>query len=74
MDCDDDCGERITRTFCVPFDSGYVFEWRKLEWKQVCANLATTGEALTSTPARLLADLRAEYRAVRRWNKRVEGW
>jgi hypothetical protein len=65
--------ESVTREFMVPSTGGYVREWIRGDWKQVCNGLAQTGETLTAAdPVHLLKLIRGEYRAMRRAEKREE--
>jgi hypothetical protein len=61
-------GQRIARTFFVPWSGGYVREMEgNGQSRQVCARLAYIGATLRATdPADLLRVVRAEYRAMRR--------
>jgi hypothetical protein len=60
-------GDRISRTFWIPAAGGYVRE----NSQQVCRKLSTRGDTLMSTRATLLADIRREYRAMRRAEKSI---
>lgn len=64
-----DAGDRrISRTFMVPENGGYVREqWGNGEWRQVCNGLSSQGSTLScSSRAGLLGLIRDEYRAMRR--------
>ena len=58
-------GDIVSRTFWVPAAGGYVREGSH----QVCRKLSTRGDTLMSTRDSLLADIRREYRAMRRSEK-----
>lgn len=72
----DDCitGERRRREFMVPANGGYVREWVRGDWKQVCDGLSDRGDTLRlGECGDLLALIRREYRAMRRAEKRFFG-
>lgn len=64
--------ERVTRTFICPHNGGYVREkMSNGNWEQVCESLAGTGNTLScASRAQLIELIRAEYRAMRREEKR----
>ena len=65
-------GVRVTREFICPIERGYVREVGTgfgNGYKQVCRKLSTRGDTLMSTRDSLLADIRREYRAMRRAEK-----
>lgn len=65
---------RVFRTFTCPQDGGYVRErMSNGNWEQVCDGLAGRGSTLTCSGRDKLLDLiRAEYRAMRREEKRAQ--
>jgi hypothetical protein len=65
---------RIERTFTCPEDGGYVREkMSNGNWEQVCDKLAGMGNTLSCSSRDKLIDLiRAEYRAMRRAEKRAQ--
>lgn len=65
---------RVERTFTCPHEGGYVREYRKEgAWEQVCDKLESTGNTLSCSSRDKLMDLiRAEYRAMRRAEKRAQ--
>ena len=70
---DDVEGERIERMFMVPGTEsgvGYVHEWVRGEWTQVCKRLYCSGSTLRSTKEDLPELIRREYRAMRRDEKK----
>ena len=71
----DDQNVRVSREFICPIDRGYVRERVGNDfgsgYKQVCRKLSTRGDTLTSTRDSLLADIRREYRAMRRSEKSI---
>jgi hypothetical protein len=67
-------GVRVTREFICPIDGGYVREVGTgfgNGYTQVCRKLSTRGDTLMSTRASLLADIRREYKAMRREYKAI---
>lgn len=72
----DDCitGERRRREFMVPANGGYIREWVRGDWKQVCDGLSDRGATLyLGAGGNLLAVIRREYRAMRRAEKSIFG-
>lgn len=72
----DDCitGERRHREFMVPASGGYVREWVRGDWKQVCDGLSDRGATIyLNAGGDLLAVIRSEYRAMRRAEKKIFG-
>lgn len=75
---DGEDGQRITRRFfCDGHPSGYVYEVT-LGWpgdgtnkRQVCHELACTGNTLYCDASRLVNLIRREYRAMRRSEARL---
>lgn len=65
-------GDIITRDFTCPYDGGYIREYVGSDLKQVCAHLSNMGQTLTAdSRADLVNVIRAEYRAMRRAEKRA---
>ena len=64
---------RVERVFTCPLEGGYVREQdSRGNWEQVCEQLAGMGNTLAcSSRDRLLDLIRAEYRAMRRAEKRA---
>ena len=65
---------RIERTFTCPEEGGYVREkMSNGNWEQACDKLAGMGNTLSCSSRDKLIDLiRAEYRAMRRAEKRAQ--
>ena len=67
-------GQRRERVFMVPSCGGYVVEWIKDSWKQVCEGLSSRGTTLfIQDRENLLKAIRREYRVMRRIEKRAMG-
>jgi hypothetical protein len=67
-------GERLTREFMVPANGGYVREWVRGDWKQICDGLSNRGDTLhLNKSGNLLGVIRSEYRAMRRNEKQIFG-
>jgi len=65
-------GYRLIREFVCPFGGGYVRERRGNDWQQVCAKLECRGPTLScESRDKLIALIRAEYRAMRRAEKQL---
>lgn len=66
-------GVRVSRTFTCPQEGGYVRE--RLSggrWEQVCEKLTSRGSTLACAGRdKLLGLIRAEYKAMRRAEKRA---
>jgi hypothetical protein len=71
----DDQGVRVNREFICPIEGGYVRERVGNDfgngYRQVCRKLSTRGDTLMSTRDSLLADIRREYRAMKRAEKSI---
>ena len=67
-------GVRVIREFICPIENGYVREVGTgfgNGYRQVCRKLSTSGDTLMSTRDSLLADIRREYRSMRRAEKSI---
>jgi len=64
---------RVRREFICPYEGGYVREkMSNGNWEQVCERLAGKGGTLSCASRDRLTDLiRAEYKAMRRAEKRA---
>lgn len=70
---DADSGERITTTYFVPMNGGYVrVRDDRQQYPQVCERLSGGGSTLMCSSRGKLAEvIRREYRAMRRAEKRA---
>ena len=70
-------GDEVVREFWVGEAGGYVYEvsarHHGTSGQQVCTKLGHRGYTLTSTRGDLLALIRREYYACRRFNKKLHG-
>lgn len=63
--------ERREREFMAPLGGGYVREWIRGDWQQVCEGLSGTGNTLyCHDHNHLIAMIRHEYKAMRRFEKK----
>lgn len=66
-----DSVRRVERIFSCPVDGGYVLEYHKGDWTQVCDRLGRMGDTLRcASRDALLALIRREYQVMRRTEQR----